>query len=287
MTVETAAAPTEATVRNPFYQKWEDYRRAFRWEGSEAGFHRMEYPEVPGATFDGRLLVLPLGQAAAAETAKGDVVYQVIDGDVEFTIDGTLYKSGYLDLIAVPAGKQCSYVNVGLTPAILLGLFAHSDEASFDPSLRVEHMVWKEYRREFHWTLPFAERWGFHRGSGPLIRPPGLRGHTVRMIPGQSTPWHYAPRDLMFMPIKGEVEFESANNVYPLARFDMLLVPAFTPYKWSNYGLEEVVFQSIGGKLEPGKKGAYFDGNPGWPIREDAKRLSIEIDPYGDAKITS
>jgi quercetin dioxygenase-like cupin family protein len=285
MTVDTATPPAEVVTREPFYQLWKDYRRNFTWAGSGNGYHRMEYPAVPGASFDGRMLVLPTGQGIEEMVAQGDIVYQLFDGDVDFVVDGALYPSGYLDLIAIPAGSTFSCTNVGLTNAVLCGLFAHPDSATGDTATAVEHMVWDAYKRDFRWTLPLAEQWGYHRGSGPLIRPPGLRGHTVRMIPGQSTPWHYAPRDLMFMPIDGEVEFEAANGVWPLGKWDMLLVPAFTPYKWSNYGLKEVVFLSIGGKLEPGKKGAYFDGNPGWPIRPDASRLAIEIDVYGDAKV--
>ncbi len=61
------------------------------------------------------------------------------------------------------------------------------------------HMVWDTYRRDFRWTLPLAEQWGYHRGSGPLIISDGLRGHTVRMPTGQTTPWHHAARDMLFI----------------------------------------------------------------------------------------
>lgn len=287
MTLETgpATAATQEETRSPFYQLWKDYRRNLRGVGRGSGYRRIEYPDVPGATFSGRLIVLPTGQAAEAETRDGDTVFLLSHGEVEFTVGGRHFALGPLDLLAIPAGVQFEYLNAGLEDAILCGLFAHRDEDIQEGSTEVEHMEWRNYRRDFRWTLPWAERWGFHRGSGPLIRPPGLRGHTVRMPIAQSTPWHFAPRDLMFMPIDGEIEFEAGGEAWPLEQFDMLLIPAFTPYRYSNYGLKEVIFLSIGGKLEPGKKGAYFASDPGWPIRSDAEMLDVEIDPYGDARV--
>lgn len=272
-------------VREPFYQRWQDYRHRFQWSGEETGGRRLEYPAVPGATFDGRLIVVPKGQAARETVRDGDTVISICSGEIEFFVDGKQYSLGPLDLLSIPAGLRFEYLNADLEDVIFCGLFAEAGDGTQSGTVEVEHMSWPIYRRDFRWTLPWAEKWGFHRGSGPLIKPPGLRGHTVRMPIGQSTPWHYAPRDLMFMPIDGDIEFSAGGKDWPLEQFDMLLVPAFMPYRYTNYGLKEVVFLSIGGRLEPGTKGAYFSEDPGWPIRNDAPRMEVEVDPYGDARV--
>jgi len=68
---------------------------------------------------------------------------------------------------------------------------------------------------------------------------------------------------------------------------DLLLLPAGTPYTYTNYSRAETLFFSIGGKLPPGKKGIYFSADPGWPIRPDAPTMQVEIDPHGDARVVS
>jgi hypothetical protein len=60
------------------------------------------------------------------------------------------------------------------------------------------------------------------------------------------------------------------------------LIPAGVPYTYTNYGLDEVVFLSIGGKLPVGKKGTYFTRDPGWPIQADAPKMDVELDAAGD-----
>ena len=77
-----------------------------------------------------------------------------------------------------------------------------------------------------------------------------LRGHLVRDPAAQSTPWHYAPRDMMFTVIDNEVEFAAAGKCWPLKPMDMLVLPAGTPYKYTNYSRMETLFFSIGGNLQ-------------------------------------
>jgi quercetin dioxygenase-like cupin family protein len=270
------------------YITWEDYRRGFQWHtdaGERRQLHRMEYPDFNGPDFSGRLIVVPCGQGCNVRKDAGDVVLLGIEGDVEVIIGSTIYPLKPLDLLAIPAGTAYSYANVGLSNGVFFGTFAKGEGAVKEVRGDVEHMIWEQYRRDFRWTLPLAEQWGYHRGSGPLIKPPMLRGHTVRIPTGQTTPWHYAARDMMFMGISGEVEFAAGGEVWAIKPFNLLLIPAGTPYKYTNYSLTETVFLSIGGKLPPGQKGTYFSSDPGWPISADAKTMEVEIDAYGDARV--
>jgi quercetin dioxygenase-like cupin family protein len=280
----------------PLYQRWQDYRRSFSWSnaangGAESGSRFVQYPAIEGPLVSGRVLMLPAAQSFGPRSHDTDTVYLGLEGETEFTVGEATYLVKPLDMLCIPAGSSYRCTNSDLANAVLGGIYAKHDAsqpkspASAKPGAAPTHMVWERYRRDFHWTLPWAERWGYHRGSGPLIMADGLRGHTVRIPPGQSTPWHFAPRDLVFMGIQNEVEFKAAGREFPLTRYDLLIVPGGTPYRYTNYGLTECVFLSIGGKLPPGKKGIYFTSDPGWPIRADAERISVEIDPYGDARV--
>ncbi len=274
----------------PVYQRWQDYRAMAKWASGAAGAsgeQRLEFPATEASLVRGRLIMVPTGQAAPAQSHEADTVYLTVEGEVEITIDSANYALKPLDLISVPAGSSYSFSNHALVNALVCEISAKNDAAGRKPAAKQEanHMVWERYRRDFSWTLPLAEHWGYHRGSGPLIITDGLRGHTVRQPPGQSTPWHYAARDMLFMGIYNEVEFKAAGKEFPLGPLDFLLIPAGTPYTYTNYALAEVVFLSIGGKLPPGKKGTYFAEDPGWPIRADARKIEVIIDKAGDAKV--
>ncbi len=289
---KAAQAKSKSAVREPAYMLWQDYRRDFKRvtpKGKDWGFQRIEYPAIDGADFFGRWNTLPRAQSIPTHSEPGDVVYLSVEGDLEITVGDTLFALKSLDMLAVPANMPRSLLNVGRKDVFYFGIYATNEGGAktVAAGAEVELMTWEHSRRDFHWTLPLAERWGYHRGSGPLIRPAMLRGHLVRMPTAQQTPWHYAPRDLVFTVIDNEVEFSAANKVFPLKPQDMLVVPAGTPYRYANYGRNEVLFLSIGGKLPPGKKSAYFTEDPGWPIRPDAPTMEVEIDIYGDAKVIS
>jgi len=278
---------------DPVYQPWQAYRRAFKWAAGQdkgSGFQRLEYPTLEAPLVRGQLLVLPTGQGAPLQTRQTDTVYLCVEGELEFVVGDAIFALNPLDLISIPAGTSYRFINVALAQAQACFIEAKNDGAAASAVVSKtpaapNHMVWERYRRDFRWTLPLAEKWGYHRGSGPLIISDGLRGHTVRQPPGQSTPWHYAPRDMLFMGIHHEVEFKAGGREFRLAPLDFLLIPAGTPYQYTNYALSEVVFLSIGGKLPPGKKGTYFASDPGWPIRADAPVIKVVIDKYGDARV--
>jgi mannose-6-phosphate isomerase-like protein (cupin superfamily) len=275
------------------YQPWQEYRREFTWRTSAQGtaaLRCVEYPPVEAPLVKGRLLMVPPAQGTDRRTAEIDTVYLCVEGDADFTVGSTTFALKPLDLLSIPQGLEYEFVNSGLVNTLLCGIYAKSEGAT--AALRSnapappKHMVWAQYRRDFRWTLPWAEQWGYHRGSGPLVISDGLRGHTVRQPPGQSTPWHAPARDMVFMGIQHEVEFKAGGRECPLGPLDFLIIPAGTPYQYTNYGLSETVFFSIGGKLPPGKKATYFVSDPGWPIRGDAEELRVEIDSHGDARVS-
>ncbi|HSV83880.1 MAG TPA: hypothetical protein VLK85_32180, partial [Ramlibacter sp.] len=233
-----------------------------------------------------RLILVATGQSAPTRTRDVDTVYQCFEGTVEVTINDARYVLNALDLLSVPAGSRYSFANCELQNALLCEVSARNEGAPLPPGgLAPSHMVWSQYRRDFRWTLPLAEHWGYHRGSGPLIITDGLRGHTVRMPIGQTTPWHHAARDMLFMGIYHEVEFRAGGRSFTLGPRDQLTVPAGTPYCYTNHGLDEVVFLSIGGKLPAGKKGTYYARDPGWPIDPATPIIEVFVDKYGDAKV--
>lgn len=289
---QAAVAVANEVLREPGYMLWQDFRRDLRRVVQDQkgwGHHRIDYPAIQGADFQGYWTSLPTANAYADHREKGDVVYLSVEGDLEITVDGQRHVLQSLDMLAVPAHALRSIVNVGRPDGFYFAIYSDGKDTGGkqDPAAKPEHMTWTESRRDFHWTLPLAERWGYHRGSGPLIRPVALRGHLVRMPAAQHTPWHYAPRDLMFTVIDNEIEFSCAGRNFPLKPQDMLLIPAGTPYIYTNYTRRETLFLSIGGKLPPGRKSRYFTENPGWPPRPDAPTMEVEIDIYGDAKVVS
>jgi len=271
---------------DPVFQAWEAYRGLFKWSGEAAGSHRLEYPALEASLANLRLIMVPTGQSAPPRTRDVDTVYQCFEGSIEVTIGEDRYVLNALDLLSVPAGSRYSYSNCELSNALICEVSARNEGPAAQASgAKPIHMVWAEYRRDFKWTLPLAEQWGYHRGSGPLIITDGLRGHTVRMPTGQTTPWHHAARDMLFIGIHHEVEFRAGGRSFTLGPRDKLIVPAGTPYCYTNHGLQEVVFLSIGGKLPPGRKGTYYAQDPGWPVNPATPTIEVFVDQYGDAKV--
>ena len=279
-----AAYPIESRA---IFEPWSVYRRQAVLMGESPMRQHMAYPTVNGASFGGNLLVIEQGRETESFQTTADQVFLVVEGEADFNVDGRWYPLVKLDLISIPAKHAYHILNGGLGAATLCKIAAQDADIDRMPDERVEHWRWQEYRRDFRWTLPLAETPGYVRGSGPLLRPAQLRGHTVRLPAHQTSPWHYAARDLLFLVIVGEIEFECGGRVYPMEKLDFLLIPAQMPYKYTNFGLTEELHLSIGGILEPGRKGVYFHDDPGWPIRPDARTMQVEIDIYGDAKASN
>lgn len=276
-------AQSTAGVRKPVCLRWEDAHRKFDWVSSEDGqpeFRWLEYPFVQGNHIGGRLLMVPSAHHRVATEATDSMLY-CTEGHVEVTIGDRTHELKRFELLSIPADTPYRCTNYTFSPALFCLIVADGKDGDGKPG----HLVWENYRRDFQWTLPLADQFGYHRASGPFLDNGTLHAHTAWQLAGQSTPWHLVPRDLLFVGTHNSVEFQAAGRRWPLGPRDILLMPAETPYAYTNYGVSEAIFLSIGGKTLPGKKGAYFTGDPGWPARPDAERLVTETDIYGNARV--
>lgn len=286
MTKELLTKPSK--LSEPALHPWDEVRRLFAWHGEGGNSRRswLEYRGLNASDFSARNFMLPAAHVYTSEGHGGDAILLGVRGAIEVAADGMHFPLNALDMVVIPAGTPYECIDVGGSNSMWCGIFA--DEAPRPlpvsrPSLA--QMTWASSLERFQWTLPFGDRLGFRRASGPYLDTGQLRGHTARQPPGQSTPWHEIPRDILFMPLVNEVEFCAAGKTWPLQPLDGLLVPAHTPYIYTNYGFEEVVFLSMGGKVPPGGKSIYYGADPGWPVRQDAEVLDTRIDVHGNARV--
>jgi quercetin dioxygenase-like cupin family protein len=167
------------------------------------GQHLLEYPAIEGADYRGRLMALPVGQTCK-RSDPGDTVLLGIEGDIEVTLEGSKLALKPLDLLGIPANTPYSCANPGLSNALMCGVYANPDPgAPGRAEAKPRHMIWEDYRGNFGWTQPGPNAGGIT--ADPVRSSFRLAArHTVRMPPGQSTPWHFTVRDLMFMCIHNE-----------------------------------------------------------------------------------
>jgi quercetin dioxygenase-like cupin family protein len=272
----------------PILLKWEQYRRSIRWQEPQAdqwGFHRGHYPEIVLDGLHGQLVLVPLGQSSPSLSSPFESVVVGVAGETEFYIGSNTYLLQQYDIIILDSNTPYTYANIGLTNALFFQYSSTSvaaDEAApetgqsstADPAVGVTHVTWEENRRQFHWGLPLADTWGSHRFSGPHIRSKTLGGHLVRHPTGQSNPWHTGEVDAGVLLLLGESEFSMAGRIWPLKPLDILMIPANTPFIYTNVGLSEVLHLSFSRKLQPGS-GTYYESDPGWPVRPDARKLDM------------
>jgi quercetin dioxygenase-like cupin family protein len=95
-------------------------------------------------------------------------------------------------------------------------------------------------------------------------------------LPGQTSPWHSVPSDVLWIQLLGEVEFTAAGELWPLRPLDILVIPANVPYIYTNVTFTEALFFDVFHKRPTGQKNLYWESDPGWPIREDAPLLDTD-----------
>lgn len=274
-------------AKRPVHLRWERYRRALRWgerSGTASGLQLGEYPSVDASALSGRMSLLPPGQGSPTQAHEGDTFFLGVQGQVEVEVGADKKDLGAHDILRIAAGTGYRYVNVGLEHALLFtvrenpaaparGERPEVDTTDGGPG---EYMSWAQNRRSFRWQAPLSDRVGYQRHSGPYVYSRLLGGHMVRMSPGQGSPWHAVPSDLLFVQLLGEVDFSAAGCVWPLEPRDILLLPANTPYIYTNVGLSEVLFFDIAAKRPPGVRNTYYESDPGWPVRSEVAVLDTD-----------
>lgn len=258
----------------PVGKTWQDRHHDRAGPGVPPAGGWTEHSKMECGSFEAGLMELHEGQEAIFASRAEDMIYLVVEGCITLVIDGQSYEASFADFVSVPAGAEHSIANK-LSSAAILCRLSGQDNGYPKPTANAEHMKWTAYRDELTWTLPLADQEGHRRGSGPAIRTRSLRGHIVSLPPDQAAPWHNATRNLLFMPLTGSIEVAAANRKLVLSPRDMLLMPAYTPYSYSNRCTTESLFLSIGPNVETQAKRTYFTSDPGWPVRADAATLAV------------
>lgn len=246
----------------------------------------LEYRGIAGPNCNVTRLAIPAAQYCEQTEIKGSTVLACADGAVDVHVGEAVYRLRERDLLALPAGRSIKMRNLNDHAAAFIGqvrALAGLATTNATGDL-VQHIRWDTSLRQMTWTYPLANTWGYRRGSGPYVSPKNLRGHMVLLPLGQGSPWHHAPRDLYFLGMKGVVEFHSAGMSKRLGHMDVLYIRTSTPYRFINVSVEDAHFLSIGGAPVRGAKGVYFEEDPGWPIRPDAKVMDTDADPYADVR---
>lgn len=292
------------SARPPVLLKWKDYRRNLAWDPSSTdswGSHRATYPKIEADYLTGQMVLLPSAQGIAPESKTDAAIFVGAKGTVEVTVDNRTFLIGPRDVLAIPAETAYQYANVDLDAALLFTLIAKGRPDGLadtvDVASRVEdwpessrtpiYMPWQEVRCHFTWHLPRAEKWGWHRGSGPHFFCGPIRGHLVRQPSAQSCPWHAPTRDLIFLQLDGEVEFNAAGRRWHLEPLDLLMMPANTPYVYTNIGLIESLFCDTGGRAPAGTASVYYESDPGWPVDPAAEILETVSGHEGEPRAAS
>jgi mannose-6-phosphate isomerase-like protein (cupin superfamily) len=93
------------------------------------------------------------------------------------------------------------------------------------------------------------------------------KGHMNWVPPGQGSPWHSVPRDLIFFVLDGRVEISAANTTYDLLPCDLLLVRADTPFAYRNPGNADAFYFDGGGPVRQLEAtNVYYESDPRWPV---------------------
>ena len=237
--------------------------------------------ELIGEGFAATMMRLDEGDSLSGRCAARSVVLVGVAGRLRVVAGGESFDLGARDVVSIPQGMQYAALNRGPNVSVFASVGATTDEPIGAEYLEHAHLLaWRTYRREFRSApLPRAEVFGHHRLSGPHTPLRSLLGHTVRIPPNQASPWHEIPRDLLFVQLEGEIEFSSGGAITSLHPGDLLSVRAGTPYSYANVGFGDALFFDVGGRiLRSGATSTYYEDDPGWPVRPDAKSYKIVSD---------
>jgi mannose-6-phosphate isomerase-like protein (cupin superfamily) len=274
-----------STLNSPQLLKWRRYRREVSWS-SEPGASIGLGPDIECTSIKAHALIVPVGQRYQ-QVRQAETVLVGMQGTLNVAVGGVQHELKANDLVFVPAGGKFALTNIGLSSGLCCEIVSNMPDGDNPGPVVTDavRMAWRDARRSFHWNLPYADIWGYHRGSGPFFVSNKLRGHMVRQPMNQGCPWHAPTRDLAFVQLSGEVSWTAAGGAWLLQPRDLFIMPAGTPYVYANHGENEAIFFDIGGPRPPGKATVYWKSDPGWPIRDDAEILPTTVGSDGNARI--
>jgi quercetin dioxygenase-like cupin family protein len=275
-----SAAQSDAHHASPVHLPWKEYRRQLTWEaapGLAFGGERVVYPACSTQQMSARLMMVPPGHGWPTGKLTEDTIFVCVQGEVEYYVDDATYLLRKNDILRIDEGVEYSSQNVGGGPALMYAAYenpgfdsAVSTDPRFVPSDGpVYYMPWAERRRDFVWHAPLSDKMGFHRHSGPFVETTHMRGHITSMPPGQVSPWHGVPGDVIFIQLEGEIEFVAGGRVWPLEPLDILFLPAQTPYIYRNVSMAPEHFFLIMSERPDGARSTYYESDPGWPVSPD------------------
>lgn len=96
-----------------------------------------------------------------------------------------------------------------------------------------------------NWLLPGADREGFRRGMHNGVQAQRSFAKLVTMPAGQRTPVHSVSADHIIFQVRGEVEFNLAEQSFLLQEHDLFFFPADAPYWFRNVGTGDAEFLSL------------------------------------------
>ena len=279
--------------RSPILHRWQDYRRTINWQSMGAvdwGRHYGTHEPVCTSTLQAQVVRIPAGQATPVLSANGDHFTVQLVGEVCLIIGEQRWTVKPYDIVTIPAGTPHFYRNSGIEDVLFYLGYERPEQGGYElvaledsdarlratPGAEVTHLRWEEYRRRIVYRGALSERNGYHRGVYPFVETAGMRGHAVRVPAGQGSPWHTGGADLLFLGLRGELEFYAdpdAPKAYPVGPCDILMVPdAF--YGDQNVGFEDAIYLSMSAKSETREKPVYHEpavvgdplAGPGEPV---------------------
>ncbi|WP_050787713.1 cupin domain-containing protein [Rhodococcus jostii] len=107
------------------------------------------------------------------------------------------------------------------------------------------HLSWRETRREANWDLPDAEKWGLHRAHYPELVGETFTAHMVQLPSSQSVPERTSDASVVYVGVKGELEFRIGEERIVVGPRDVLTVPNGLPHSCANHDFESALFVSV------------------------------------------
>ena len=127
----------------PYHVKWSEMRP--RWhevpQSEIFGHHRGFYDKLEGTNFSVHIVILPFGQSSVPHDSTCEHVILQLDGEVEFSFEGSRYRLQKNDMLFIPAGIVYGYRNPGEADcrfaSVMSGSNSWPPSAKYFPDLRL------------------------------------------------------------------------------------------------------------------------------------------------------